>query len=145
MRDHTPSLKDQLGLYCVGPVRYRALVFRNIREGVGAEREGKPSWVYVDWEPVASEAEARTVCEVTHEWPSEGSTDRFDPDRYSRVERTLRELGRAAADDFAPMWSRRSHALTNPMVGMAVHDEVYSQLEREIVTQLMRGEGGRLP
>jgi hypothetical protein len=140
-----PSLKDQMGFYRVGPVRYRALIFRNMREEVGAEREDKPSWVYVDWEPVASDAEARTICEVTHEWPHEGSTDPFDPDRYSRVERALRELGRVSTDDFAPMWSRRSHALTQPIVGTAVHDEVYKQLEREIVTQLMRGKGGRLP
>jgi hypothetical protein len=110
---HFPSLKDQLGLYRVGPVRYRALVFRNMREEVGAEREGRPSWVYVDWEPVASEAEARTICEVSREQP-EWSIESFDPDRYYRVERALREFGRPSADDFAPMWSRKSHVLTHP-------------------------------
>jgi hypothetical protein len=54
--------------------------------------------VYVHWEPVASEAEARAVCGVTHEKPPEASIDRFDPDRYSRLEQALRELGRTSAD-----------------------------------------------
>jgi hypothetical protein len=142
---HFPVLKDQMGLYRVGPVRHRALVFRNMREDVGAEDEEKPSWVYVDWDPVPSEAEARTICEVTHEWPRAESVRGFDPDHYPRVERALRELGRVSTTEFANMWSRRSHALTHPMGGMAVHDEVYQQLQREIVTQLMRGMGGRLP
>jgi hypothetical protein len=112
-----------------------------MREGVGAEREGKPSWVYVDWEPVASEAEARTICEVSREQP-EWSIDSFDPDRYNRVEQALRKFGRTFADDFAPMWSRKSHVLTHPMSGTAVHDEVYKQLESEIVAQLMRDKAG---
>lgn len=143
---HFPSLKDQMGFYRVGPVRHRALIFRNLREVVGLDRQDEPSWVFVDWEPVASEAEARTVCEVTHNWPPEDSLERFDLERSARRERVLQELGRATTADFAPMWARRSHALTYPMgAGMTVHDEVYKQLEREIVKQLMRGKGSRLP
>lgn len=136
-----PSLKDHLGFYRVGPVRHHALIFRNMREGAGADPQGKPSWVFVNWEPVASEAEAATVCRVTYEWP----TDEDDLDHYDRAERALRELGRASTTDFAPMWSRRSHALTFPMVGTAVHDEVYKRLETELVKYLMQGKGGRLP
>lgn len=139
-----PSLKHQLGFYRLGPVKHRALIFRNMDEGSAADRLGRPSWVHVSYEPVAYEAEAATVCEVTHERPADGDPDADGPEDR-RAQRALRETNGEARSSAEPLRTKISHGLTYPMRSMAVHEAVYRQLRRDIVQNLMEGTRGRRP
>lgn len=138
-----PTLKDQLYFYRVGPVRHRALIFRNPYEGSGANRQGKPSVVFPMWEPVASLADSVTICEVTYDWPYDQGYDALDD--APRVEQTLRELGRMNRLVRHQMRFGGGHMLSHYFTNMALHEEVYKQLEQDIVRDLLGDTMGRLP
>ena len=138
-----PGLKKHMAFYRVGPVRHRVLIYRNADEGSGADRRGRPSIAIAEWEPVAYGADSATVCEVTHEWPGDDYPGDAS-ERYARIERALRDLGRTSKG-VGSTWSTRSTLLTSYIGRMEVHDAVYRLLQDEIVKGIMRGEGGRLP
>jgi hypothetical protein len=73
-----PLLRDQLYFYRVGPVKFKVLIFRNLYDEPGFGEGGKPSLVFPSWEPVASLAQAATVCEVTYEWSYDQGYDALD-------------------------------------------------------------------
>ena len=139
-----PSLRHQLGFYRLGPVKHRALIFRNMDEGSAADRRCRPSWVHVSYEPAANEAEAATVCEVTHERSADGGLAGDGPEDR-RAQRALREMDGEDRSSADPLRTKISHGLTYPMRSMAVHEAVYRQLRRDIVKNLMEGTRGRRP
>jgi hypothetical protein len=138
-----PTLKDQLYFYRIGPVRYRALIFRNLYNEPGFGEGGEPSLVFPEWEPVANIADAATVCEVTYEWPYDHGYDVLAS--APRVERALRELGRMNKLVRHQMRFGGGYMLSHYFGSMAVHEEVYKQLEQDIVRDLLGDTMGRLP
>ena len=138
-----PTLKNQLYFYRVGPVRYRVLIFRNLEEGSGINRQGKPSVVFPSWEPVADTSDSRTVCEVTYDWPYDhGYDERSDA---LRVEHDLRNLGRMNRLVRYQMRFGGGYMLSHYFTNMAVHEEVYKQLEQDMVKDLLGDTMSRLP
>jgi hypothetical protein len=62
-----------------------------------------------------------------------------------RVERALRELGRMDRLVRYQMSFRSAYMLSDYFGGMAVHEEVYKQLEQDIVRDLLGDTMSRLP
>jgi hypothetical protein len=138
-----PMLKDQLYFYRIGPVRYRALIFRNLYDEPGFGERGHPSSVFSAWEPVANMTDSATICEVTYDWPYDQGYDLLPS--APRVERALRELGRMNRLVRYQMSFRSAYMLSDYFGGMAVHEEVYKQLEQDIVRDLLGHTMSRLP
>jgi hypothetical protein len=138
-----PMLKDQLYFYRIGPVRYRALIFRNLYDESGFGERGHPSSVFSAWEPVANMTDSATICEVTYDWPYDQGYDLLPS--APRVERALRELGRMNRLVRYQMSFRSAYMLSDYFGGMAVHEEVYKQLEQDIVRDLLGDTMSRLP
>lgn len=118
-----PTLRDQLYFYCVGPVRYRALIFRNPDEEVRFDRHDKPSVVFLAWEPVASMTESATVCEVTYDWPHDQDYDALVD--APRVKRALEQLGRMNRLVRHQLRFGGGRMLSDYFGRMAVHEQVY--------------------
>lgn len=138
-----PTLKDQLYFYRVGPVRYRALIFRNLYDEPGFGEGGARSLVFPEWEPVAKSANSATICEVTYDWPYDQGYDALAG--APRVERRLRELGRMNRLVRRQMRFGGGYMLSHYFGRMVVHEEVYKQLEQDIVRDLLGDTMSRLP
>jgi hypothetical protein len=138
-----PTLKDQLFLYRVGPVRHRALIFRNLYDEPDFGEGGNPSWVFLEWEPVANTADSATICEVTYDWPYDQGYDVLTG--APRVRRALQELGRMNRLVHHQMRFGGGYRLSHYFTNMAVHEEVYKQLEQDIVRDLLGDTMSRLP
>jgi Type I restriction enzyme R protein N terminus (HSDR_N) len=138
-----PTLKDQLYFYRVGPVRYRALIFRNLYDEPRFGEGGKPSWVFLEWEPIASLGNSATICEITYDWPYDQGYDALAA--APRVRRTLRELGRMNQLVRRQMIFGGGYMLSHYFRRMVVHEEVYEQLEQDIVRDLLGDAMSRLP
>lgn len=113
-----------------------------MNEDLFAEDQSRSSMVVVRWEPVASMADSATVCEVTHDWP--GNEADFDEEE-ARLERMLQELGRSYRLASRQMYTESVHGPSHHMGSTPVHDEVYRQLEQDIVRDLLGDAMGRLP
>ena len=119
------------------------MAFRNPDEDVDPEHRGKPSVVFPRWEPVPSSAESATVCAVTYEWPYDQGYDELDD--APRVKRALGELDRMNRLVSHQMRFGGGYMLSHYFGRTAVHEEVYKQLEQDIVRDLLGDITDRLP